>query len=69
MLFSMTEKSTPTRAELTDVVNAILEGSDAVMLSEETARGKFPVESVAMMEKLVSEAEKHLPAKFHVNPL
>jgi len=67
MLLSMTEKDTPTRAELTDVTQAILEGSDAVMLSEETARGKFPIESVAMMEKLVHEAEKHMKGKLHIN--
>ena len=67
MLLSMTEKDTPTRAELTDVSQAILEGSDAVMLSEETARGKFPVESVTMMERLVLEAEKHMEGKLHIN--
>jgi len=60
MMLSMTDHSTPTRAEVTDVEMAILEGADAVMLSEETAKGKFPLEAVTMMEKSVSEAEKHV---------
>jgi len=64
MLYSMKDNSTPTRAEATDVVNAILEGSDALMLSEETTIGKFPIQTVYTMEHLVLEAEKHL-----VNPI
>jgi pyruvate kinase len=68
MMVSMVENAEPTRAEITDVVNAILEGSDAVMLSEESARGKHPVEAVEFMERAVAEAEKHeLSSK--VNPL
>ena len=59
MLLSMVENESPTRAEVTDVSQAILEGSDAVMLSEETASGKYPVQAVAVMEKIVFEAEKH----------
>ena len=59
MMVSMMESSTPTRAEVTDVVFAVLEGSDAVMLSEETAKGKNPDEAVAMMEKVIIESEKH----------
>ncbi len=60
MMFSMVENDTPTRAEVTDVEVAVLEGADAVMLSEETAMGKHPIETVAMMERLILEAEKHL---------
>lgn len=58
MLESMMANSRPTRAETTDVYNAIVEGSDAVMLSGETAAGDFPVESVAMMSAIAIEAEK-----------
>jgi pyruvate kinase len=60
MMLTMKENATPTRAEVTDVANAILQGSDAVMLSDETTVGKHPVETVAMMEKIVLEAEKHM---------
>ena len=58
MLLSMVDNPTPTRAEVTDVCYAILLGSDAVMLSEETARGKYPVEAVAIMERIILEAER-----------
>jgi pyruvate kinase len=61
MLDSMVASSRPTRAEVADVANAILDGSDAVMLSQETAIGKYPVEAVAMMASIAERTERALP--------
>ena len=61
MLRSMVDHTQPTRAEVTDVVNAIYDGTDAVMLSEETASGQFPVEAFQMMGKIARSAEEEFP--------
>ncbi len=61
MLRSMVDHTQPTRAEVTDVVNAVYDGTDAVMLSEETATGQFPVEAFQMMAKIARSAEEEFP--------
>jgi pyruvate kinase len=62
MLESMTDNRRPTRAEATDVANAILDGTDCVMLSGESAMGKYPVDAVAMLGKIAASVEAQRPA-------
>ena len=60
MLSSMTHSPFPTRAEVTDIANAVFDGTDAVMLSNETTIGDFPIDAVKTMKKIVAETEDYI---------
>lgn len=69
MMMSMVNHSTPTRAEVSDIANAIFEGADGVMLSDETAAGSYPVKAVATMHRIAARAEQYMSRENFFEPL
>ncbi len=59
IMLSMVEKSHPTYAEVTDIANAVFDGADSLMLSDETAVGKYPLECVVTMKKIIDKADDY----------
>jgi pyruvate kinase len=68
MLSSMIDRSHPTRAEVADIANAIFDGADAVMLSDETAMGNFPIEAVEVMKKISQRADEYFNSENYFGP-
>jgi pyruvate kinase len=67
MMGTMTENPEPSRAEVSDVATAVILGTDAVMLSDETANGKYPIEAVMIMKKIICYTEKNMPLSVSFN--
>ncbi len=64
VMTSMIKNSIPTRAEVSDIANAVLDGADMIMLSDETTIGDYPLEAVKMLKKVIDKTEKYLYKDF-----